>query len=283
MGKKIQRQGKCIFCGGKGLTKQHVLPDWLREYFPRTANDTKTQNLMYFKRNENSMLTTPNIQKTQGHLGNVRIRNVCEKCNSGWISGIKNATKPIVEELLQGHIVKIDKEMQHLLSQWLMVVNIMIEYTDSKTITITEGDRKMVMNGIIPDGWKIWIGYCENKNWEFRYRHNAVAVMKKSDYQRGCDVPEKCNIQYTTVGIGRLYIHMTKNYSECIIPTIRDYESLGLIQICPFTKEIPVTIVPKYINNMDAEIIPDLIYNEIVRSGGRDIDTVFVNTSNLLK
>ena len=264
------------------MTKQHVLPDWLRECFPRTENDTKTQNLLHYERVDDSLIATPSIRKKQGHLGNMRIRNVCEKCNSGWISRLENDTKPIVKELLSGHVVGMDRNKQELLSRWILEVNVMIEYTDRKTIAITESDRKMIKNGMIPEGWKIWIGYCESKNWEFRFRHNAANVVRKSDYKKGSGIHEKCNIQFTTIGIGRLYIHTIKSYSEFLNPTINNYEDLGLMQICPFVKDIPVTIMPRRISDMNAEIIPDMIYNQITKYGGQNIDAVYIDTSNLM-
>lgn len=281
MGKKVQKRGKCIFCGEGGLTKQHVLPNWLREYFPRTEKDTKTQNLLYYERVDNSLVATPKMRKTQGHLGTVRIRNVCETCNSGWMSRLENDTKPIVKELLSGHVVGMDRKKQELLCRWILLVNIMIEYTDVKTIAITESDRKTLMDGVIPEGWKIWIGYCKNKNWEFRYRHNAAKVMRKSDYKKGNDIPEKCNVQFTTIGIGRLYIHTIKSYSELLNPTIENYEDFGLMQICPYVKDIPVAIMPKSISDMDAEIIPDMIYGQVTKC--EDINTVYIDASNLMR
>ena len=207
---------------------------------------------------------------------------MCEKCNSGWISRLENDTKPIVKELLSGHVVGMDRNKQELLSRWILEVNVMIEYTDRKTIAITESDRKMIKNGMIPEGWKIWIGYCESKNWEFRFRHNAANVVRKSDYKKGSGIHEKCNIQFTTIGIGRLYIHTIKSYSEFLNPTINNYEDLGLMQICPFVKDIPVTIMPRRISDMNAEIIPDMIYNQITKYGGQNIDAVYIDTSNLM-
>lgn len=283
MGKKIQKRGKCIFCEGYGLTHQHVLPNWLREYFPRTEKDTKTQNLLYYERFGESLVATPKIRKTQGHLGNVRIRNVCEQCNSGWISRLEKDVKPIVEELLKGNMVGLNKERQEALARWIILVNIMIEFTDIKTMAIPENDRKMIKNGIIPEGWKLWIGYCDSENWKFRYRHNGAKIMNRSDYESDHSVPNSCNVQFTTIGLGKLYIHAVRNCLESLNPLIDNLKYFGLMQIYPFVNDIPITLVPKYISDADADVIPDMIFNQIAKRGGKDIETVYIDPSNLMR
>ena len=33
--KPVESQGRCIFCGGTGLSKEHIWSDWLKSLIPR--------------------------------------------------------------------------------------------------------------------------------------------------------------------------------------------------------------------------------------------------------
>src|SRR5271169_2401942 len=78
MSKKRLRQnlkppGKCIFCGGPGVTHEHLFSDWLRDLFPRSAADTHTI--------AQAVAWTPRPrfvrQIRQGHSGTRTVRKVC--------------------------------------------------------------------------------------------------------------------------------------------------------------------------------------------------------------
>lgn len=281
MSKKVQKSGKCIFCGGERMSKQHVLPNWLGEYFPKKQNDVKVQRLVYIEKQQESMKVQPVIRKKQGHLGTLKIRNVCQNCNNGWMSKLEESVKPIVENLIKGQVVGLSKKDQDALTRWVILVNIMIEYTDEKTMAIPSEDRKILMEGGIPNGWVVWIGYCNSDNWNFRYKHNGAAVMTESDYKAGNKIPKKCNIQFTTIGIGCLYIHAIKSCLD-YIPMISHSEEIGLLQIHPYQKDIPILRIPKYIGDIDAETIPDFIYMGLINGKSEnEIKNIFVDLSKL--
>ena len=63
MSKKSKAQGKCIFCGGEGLTKEHVWPNWIKSVLPRDSTEHHTQyTLGITALPMNPVLIQPNIQ-----------------------------------------------------------------------------------------------------------------------------------------------------------------------------------------------------------------------------
>lgn len=277
MSKKSQKRGKCIFCGSEGLTKQHVFPDWLKEYFPRSEKDMRKQFSTFFKYDKGTIIATPKFRRRTGHLGTTKVRNVCGNCNNGWMSRLEQEAKPIIVELLKGNVIALDKTKQELLSRWIMLVNIMIEYTDVKTMAIPQEDKELIMNGKLPHGWKIWICYSHSKKWDFSFRHHGAKILSQQDYENGREIPEQCNVQFTTIGIGDMYIHAIKSCEDFYNPTIVNYEEKGLIQICPYIRDIPITLRQHYISDEAAEIIPDLFVNDLMNHNKLNPDKAIID------
>jgi hypothetical protein len=38
----MKQSRTCVFCGGAGLTKEHLFANWLTELFPRVEKDKRT-------------------------------------------------------------------------------------------------------------------------------------------------------------------------------------------------------------------------------------------------
>jgi hypothetical protein len=136
--------GRCIFCGGSGLTKEHLLADWLREIFPRTAKDTHTFGTI------ESWTPKPRfVQRVkQGHAGSRKVRKVCGPCNSGWIGAIDDAAKQAIVPLIHGQSVVVTPEAHERSqlgsprSQWLAMRCGPKEASSCKPIAIgLEGTR----------------------------------------------------------------------------------------------------------------------------------------------
>src|SRR5947208_778698 len=43
----LKPPGKCIFCGGRGLTKEHMWADWLRPYIPREMQEHRSASSIF--------------------------------------------------------------------------------------------------------------------------------------------------------------------------------------------------------------------------------------------
>lgn len=279
MGKKIQKKGRCVFCEGTGLTKQHVIPDWLKEYFPHNEKDKRIQKLVYHEFVNDSAIIRPKVCVKPGHLGTNKIRNVCNVCNNGWMSKLEKEVKPLVIQLIQGNINGINKEKQSLLSRWIMLVNIMIEYTDVTTMAIPKEDRIKIMNGDEPEGWTIMIGRCESDKWNFRYSHRGLKTILRKDYDFD-NIPVNCTLQFTTIGLGKLYIHAIKSCLD-YMPIIQNAEKMGLKQIYPYVKDFYAVEKINNISNADADIIPDLLYNWMIGKGIENVNNVLVDAHDL--
>ena len=100
---RTQIPGRCIFCRGTGLTKEHVLPDWLRVIFPRSATDTHTFGSYDWPCIIGHAVPIQNTRSAQGQIGSKKVRVVCRACNNGWLSQLEAAVQPILSDLISGY------------------------------------------------------------------------------------------------------------------------------------------------------------------------------------
>lgn len=173
----------------------------------------------------------PDIQIKRGPLGSRKIRNVCTKCNSGWMSRLESAAKPALTDLILGNKTILDATNQKVISSWTVMTSIISEYTDTPTRSIPASDYQHLMNtNLPPDGWHIWLGTCAGIRWKQGYRHHGLAVGPRQGFR--WFVP-KYNTQFSTFGIGSLLIHAASSTVPNLVQKFDKSTLGGLIQIWP--------------------------------------------------
>ncbi len=102
----------------------------MRELLPRAPG---TQRLSRFKDGETSELVES--REYRGVLqSKFKPRVVCRDCNTGWMSLLDGATKPILRPLILGEKRHLTSEDQKILATWVCLKNMVAEFSDSKTI-----------------------------------------------------------------------------------------------------------------------------------------------------
>lgn len=81
--------GRCIYCGGLGLSKEHIFADWLRDYIPRDATEHSMAVTIQWPH-----MADTRLESKTGDTHARRIRKVCVACNGGWMSELQQAAKP---------------------------------------------------------------------------------------------------------------------------------------------------------------------------------------------
>ena len=101
------------------MSSEHVLPDWLRQIFPRSPADLHTQGATKWVPTNLGWLRPVTLrQKKHGHASTRRVRVVCAKCNSGWLSILEQRTKPLLERLIRGDLVILGSRQKSLIATW---------------------------------------------------------------------------------------------------------------------------------------------------------------------
>lgn len=118
---------ECVWCGSQANSKEHVYPQWLREFdgpsryiakhgdfqdpAPQLVTDfTEEGELIEYE--ETRGRRTPNLHQVQ-------VKAVCRECNNGWMADLEGGIKPLVRGLCRtGDKRSIAAVEQHELAVW---------------------------------------------------------------------------------------------------------------------------------------------------------------------
>lgn len=153
--------GICIFCGRTGLSKEHVWANWMRDHLPEFLKTATATNLrMQIGPDWRSLEQIYETSKVStGAPRSRKLRVVCRKCNSGWMSELQVAARPYLEALIEGRWQRLSIQAQAAVARWACMFTIVYERTDPRTAAIDVLQRELFFKtGEMPPSWSVWIG-----------------------------------------------------------------------------------------------------------------------------
>ena len=118
----------CLFCGASRagvLSNEHVIPKWLLEHLGLPADDMLIQGVASSA--TETLVQPPRIHSSfnfvQGH--------VCGECNTGWMSLLEVAAKPILVPLIENErpIDSLTPEEGDIVGKWVIKTAYMHSWT----------------------------------------------------------------------------------------------------------------------------------------------------------
>ncbi|SMC62987.1 hypothetical protein [Sporomusa malonica] len=260
-------QGKCIFCGGDGLSKQHVWPEWLKNVIPRETSTHIQHRMKINYLSPECILVHPSFELHQGHGGVKKIRNVCRKCNSGWMSSLETKAKPILTSLILGEPITLDAHSQLVISAWSVMSNIMNEFTDQPTAAIPSFHRQILMESKRPaEGWNIWLGWYKGVNWKLRCRHHGFAAVPASQLINNNVNKIKGNTHVSTFVLGELMIYSMSSTLPNFNIEFPGPLSQSLRRIWPINQESIVWPPCQLLTDLDVNFIADAFCLDLMKN-----------------
>jgi hypothetical protein len=223
---------RCIFCGGFGVTKEHVFPDWLRAIFPRLPTDTHTfGSLDMVHMPTVGHVFIPQRKQGQGQAGVKTVKVVCGPCNNGWLSAMEEETKPLLERMVYGSQGILGAAEQKQLAVWIAKTTMTAEYLMPKEVAIYQMEREEFRQRREPGShWKIWIGFYTGGKWHMGgIFHQGIGIYLPPKPIR---VGVK-NTQYTVIGLGRLIAISLSSEEDGLAFGMHDQVKVALKQIWP--------------------------------------------------
>lgn len=160
---------RCIFCGCPKLTREHMFPRWTREFFkhlpPLRAHASFGR--VYPDRIEETEWRLP------GPLHHWEVKNVCggteNHCNSGWMRGIENRTKPILLPLIMGEAnPRLSPADLETIATWAVLKTMVADRAEGsswavhyKQLEYMRRHRKAPKKN-----WAVWIGRFQRNIWQ---------------------------------------------------------------------------------------------------------------------
>src|SRR5262245_41546104 len=102
----------CIFCGRQGSSKEDIFPLWVTRVL--------AENGPFSVRNSHG--------RNKQNLGTFGLftREVCPRCNNGWMSTLESSANPLLSPILTGTSAKWDLDEQRVVATWAFKTALMI-------------------------------------------------------------------------------------------------------------------------------------------------------------
>jgi hypothetical protein len=125
--------GECIFCGGKPLTREHLWPRWLRDYFG-------TSHLPH--RYGAAASSSNDVVDWNGPPATKTARLLCNVCNNDWGSRLEDAAKLLLLPMIQGHPKRLSQSSQRTATLWLAKTLMVMDRSHRRTTFVPEKDLR---------------------------------------------------------------------------------------------------------------------------------------------
>lgn len=186
---KVQRNFRsshkhCIFCGVFGaLSAEHMFPDWLTDILPLEWNNhshtiSRAPNFLSYALGQKIEKQTKVIS---GDTGSRKLRVVCRKCNSEWMSQLQQKAKPLLTEAILGRWANYGDHLE-LIAQWCLMTAMVHEFDDVEYVGFTKEERRKFFEAkTIPDNVSIWIGLAPKEVPARRKMHRGIQIVEDTD------------------------------------------------------------------------------------------------------
>ena len=261
----------CIYCGGAGLTHEHLFADWLRAYIPRELSEHRSESVIAFPHKTNRTL-----KRQTGDTHARRLRRVCETCKLGWMSDLQEAAKPYLVPMLEGKSISLNRKAQKIVAAWVAMTTMTAEYLDDKMVAVPQSERDYLREtSQAPKTWRIWIARYNGAKSPKRLWHNAMALTDQKVEGAALYAPAPSNTQTTAISLGdHLFIYVMS--SEIAWNLIRRWRLPPTVsslfrQICPAAAAKVVWPPGRPLTFPEADFIADQFFNRLLRSARKAV------------
>ncbi|MGW3291491.1 hypothetical protein ACWDR3_43370 [Streptomyces sp. NPDC001002] len=108
----------CVFCGGTPLTKEHVLPRWLKVALDPTV-----------RRHRYIALSNGAVRQHDAPPLDSQVKIVCSGCNSGWMNQLEENVRHFLPDLIRGNPCALNAVEQRALAAWSLKTMLMFQHT----------------------------------------------------------------------------------------------------------------------------------------------------------
>jgi hypothetical protein len=214
---------KCIFCGEYGSSNEHIFPLWLKRYFPRDSKTT--HNSVYYSWPTGIITLSPKADRKnkQGHVGSLKTKTVCKKCNTGWMHNLEDRVRPTLISLFQANTLRFTADLQSNIATWCVKTCMTAEQVHPNSAEFPQSDRTLLMERLAPPpNWFVWVGHYRGEAWQnLSYGQNRGGLdsrpVANSEHARH-------SISASVMGIGRIIFLVVKTSAPDITQKLNGFE-----------------------------------------------------------
>jgi hypothetical protein len=108
----------CLFCGGRPLTNEHALAQWLAG--PLGVDGVPVEHEYLLRPESGGGQPQRRVWVSSKGL-DIKVKAVCGVCNNGWMNKLETGVRPFLTQLIQGRgLVSLGHARRALLVRWLL-------------------------------------------------------------------------------------------------------------------------------------------------------------------
>jgi hypothetical protein len=160
------------------MSQEDVWPTWLQNYITRNMRGYNLGQIIF---NFPDTVTefVESITRRNGDPRIMRVRCVCQPCNSGWMGRLQNLAKPLLVQLMNGEKIELEPQQQRTVAAWAAMSVMSAEFRFPNKVAISYRDRQHLREtGGPPDNWKIWIGNFNRERWKTWHAHHNLLMLE---------------------------------------------------------------------------------------------------------
>ncbi len=207
---------RCIFCGGRPVTQEHVFGLWLSSLLSPPPGKKMYVDTDVFVKGQP-------IRQPRRYPVNIdmKAKQVCRSCNIGWMSKLEEGTMGIISAIHTNAKRSITSEEQHLLASWATKTAIMAQYLNRNPMVPEPRSKWLFKHHRPPPDTLVWIA---------RYDGAGVATIVTNHlFIKGN--PERLNApdgQVVFFSIGILFFVVLSLYIE-----FKEFRNIGIRTVFP--------------------------------------------------
>jgi hypothetical protein len=125
---------RCIFCGGKVKTDEHVWPDWLNRFIPSDTGYWTESGW------DTGSDVTPRRQYGTKKF-TLTVSNLCYECNHGWMGDIERPASRLLKRIIVGRHQTLTRGEQEEIAKWAVLRALVFECIYPKDVRTVDDDE----------------------------------------------------------------------------------------------------------------------------------------------
>lgn len=149
---------RCIFCDNAVGSAEHIWSKWMHPLLPKRQGPDDSHLRVHSKRgHENQVIWQSGPIDRQGDIRTVRVRVVCQKCNSGWMNELEMAVRPLITPIIIGTRTELSEQETIIFARWAAMKTMVCERDPKASPVIPREDAvDFARGGEIPAYIKIY-------------------------------------------------------------------------------------------------------------------------------
>lgn len=199
------------------MSREHIWSMWTQKLYPKDPSG-RHENLTFSNSPSERKPRLADRKSFQGDVTTLKIKAVCkQRCNNGWMSRLEERAIPLLTKLMKREPCVLGPDEQALLSAWIIMKTMVIEYGSTAVPLSKQHEREHVRDTQTPPnhGWQVWIAAHEGRKWKSGLMRQTAGLAFAPE---GSPPPEfgsvGINIQFVLLGLGQLIFVVCANQTH---------------------------------------------------------------------